>query len=130
MPPIELKDVTKSYLTVFQSFNLVPMLTAEENIALPRWLDGISSEEPDLRLKPFCSRWDSSRVENIVTMNCRNYKGRSVEGDGYAELTGYDKLKYKPFIFGKPRPLRRGVSTFQCGISPRTLGSRDPRYHP
>ncbi|MGC1402021.1 MAG: hypothetical protein WA974_03740 [Thermodesulfobacteriota bacterium] len=45
MPPIELKDVTRSYLTVFQSFNLIPMLTAEENIALPRWLDGISSEE-------------------------------------------------------------------------------------
>jgi putative ABC transport system ATP-binding protein len=31
--------------TVFQSFNLIPMLTVEENIALPRWLDGISSEE-------------------------------------------------------------------------------------
>jgi putative ABC transport system ATP-binding protein len=31
--------------TVFQSFNLLPMLTVEENIALPRWLDGISPEE-------------------------------------------------------------------------------------
>lgn len=31
--------------TVFQSFNLIPMLTVEENIALPRWLDGISSDE-------------------------------------------------------------------------------------
>ena len=26
--------------TIFQSFNLIPMLTVEENIALPRWLDG------------------------------------------------------------------------------------------
>jgi putative ABC transport system ATP-binding protein len=31
--------------TVFQSFNLIPMLTVEENIALPRWLDGYSPEE-------------------------------------------------------------------------------------
>jgi putative ABC transport system ATP-binding protein len=31
--------------TIFQSFNLIPMLTVEENIALPRWLDGISTEE-------------------------------------------------------------------------------------
>ena len=31
--------------TIFQSFNLIPMLTVEENIALPRWLDGLSSEE-------------------------------------------------------------------------------------
>jgi len=26
--------------TIFQSFNLIPMLTVEENIALPRWLEG------------------------------------------------------------------------------------------
>jgi putative ABC transport system ATP-binding protein len=31
--------------TIFQSFNLIPMLTVEENIALPRWLDGFSREE-------------------------------------------------------------------------------------
>ena len=31
--------------TVFQSFNLIPMLTVEENIALPRWLDGIPAEK-------------------------------------------------------------------------------------
>ncbi|HMK66736.1 MAG TPA: ABC transporter ATP-binding protein [Thermodesulfobacteriota bacterium] len=31
--------------TIFQSFNLIPMLTVEENIGLPRWLDGISIEE-------------------------------------------------------------------------------------
>jgi putative ABC transport system ATP-binding protein len=31
--------------TIFQSFNLIPMLTVEENIALPRWLDGITIDE-------------------------------------------------------------------------------------
>ena len=31
--------------TIFQSFNLIPMLTVEENIALPRWLDGFSQDE-------------------------------------------------------------------------------------
>ncbi len=31
--------------TIFQSFNLIPMLTVEENIALPRWLDGFSQQE-------------------------------------------------------------------------------------
>jgi putative ABC transport system ATP-binding protein len=30
--------------TVFQAFNLIPMLTVEENIALPRLLDGFSQE--------------------------------------------------------------------------------------
>ncbi|MEW6187570.1 MAG: ABC transporter ATP-binding protein [Thermodesulfobacteriota bacterium] len=31
--------------TIFQSFNLIPMLTVEENIALPRWLDGFDDQE-------------------------------------------------------------------------------------
>jgi putative ABC transport system ATP-binding protein len=31
--------------TVFQSFNLIPMLTVEENISLPGWLDGLSAEQ-------------------------------------------------------------------------------------
>jgi putative ABC transport system ATP-binding protein len=37
--------------TIFQSFNLIPMLTVEENIALPRWLDGISTEETGPRVE-------------------------------------------------------------------------------
>lgn len=37
--------------TVFQSFNLIPMLTVEENIALPRWLDGIPAEETGPRVE-------------------------------------------------------------------------------
>ncbi len=37
--------------TVFQSFNLIPMLTVEENIALPRWLDGVSSDETGPRVE-------------------------------------------------------------------------------
>lgn len=37
--------------TIFQSFNLIPMLTVEENIALPRWLDGFSQEEMRLKIE-------------------------------------------------------------------------------
>jgi putative ABC transport system ATP-binding protein len=34
---------------IFQSFNLLPNLTAEENIALPLQLDGVASREATLR---------------------------------------------------------------------------------
>lgn len=37
--------------TVFQSFNLIPMLTVEENIALPRLLDGFSKETMTARIE-------------------------------------------------------------------------------
>jgi putative ABC transport system ATP-binding protein len=37
--------------TVFQSFNLIPMLTVEENIALPRWLEGVSYDETGPRVE-------------------------------------------------------------------------------
>lgn len=37
--------------TIFQSFNLIPMLTVEENIALPRLLDGFSQEEMGLQIE-------------------------------------------------------------------------------
>ena len=37
--------------TVFQSFNLISMLTVEENIALPRWLDGASIDETGPRVE-------------------------------------------------------------------------------
>jgi putative ABC transport system ATP-binding protein len=37
--------------TIFQSFNLIPMLSVEENIALPHWLEGISSEQTRLRVE-------------------------------------------------------------------------------
>jgi putative ABC transport system ATP-binding protein len=37
--------------TIFQSFNLIPMLTVEENIALPGWLEGIGNQETSQRLE-------------------------------------------------------------------------------
>jgi ABC-type lipoprotein export system ATPase subunit len=37
--------------TVFQAFNLIPMLTVEENIALPRLLDGFSQESLSARIE-------------------------------------------------------------------------------
>jgi putative ABC transport system ATP-binding protein len=36
--------------TIFQSFNLIPMLSVEENIALPHWLEGFSTEQTRRRV--------------------------------------------------------------------------------
>ena len=57
--------------TVFQSFNLIPMLTVEENIALPRWLDGISSEETGPHVEILLQQMGLTQRRNIGPMNCR-----------------------------------------------------------
>jgi len=42
--------------TIFQSFNLIPMLTVEENIALPRWLEGKSGRDTRNRVEHLLAR--------------------------------------------------------------------------
>jgi putative ABC transport system ATP-binding protein len=42
--------------TIFQSFNLIPMLTVEENIALPRWLEGKSGRDTRDRVEHLLAR--------------------------------------------------------------------------
>jgi putative ABC transport system ATP-binding protein len=42
--------------TIFQSFNLIPMLTVEENIALPRWLEGKSGRDTRDRVERLLAR--------------------------------------------------------------------------
>jgi putative ABC transport system ATP-binding protein len=42
--------------TIFQSFNLIPMLSVEENIALPCWLDGLAHEAVKTRVEALLKR--------------------------------------------------------------------------
>ena len=50
--------------TIFQSFNLIPMLTVEENIALPRWLDGFSQEEITPKVEALLQQVDLTHRRN------------------------------------------------------------------
>ena len=43
---------------IFQTFNLLPTLTAEENVALPLRLDGIAAAAARQRARP-CSSWSA-----------------------------------------------------------------------
>jgi putative ABC transport system ATP-binding protein len=47
--------------TIFQSFNLIPMLTVEENISLPAWLEGLSSQETSRRTERLLSLMELSQ---------------------------------------------------------------------
>lgn len=42
--------------TIFQSFNLIPMLSVEENIALPCWLDGLSPKSVHSQVEALLQR--------------------------------------------------------------------------
>jgi putative ABC transport system ATP-binding protein len=50
--------------TIFQSFNLIPMLSVEENIALPHWLEGISTEQTRLRVSTLLEQMDLTPRRN------------------------------------------------------------------
>jgi putative ABC transport system ATP-binding protein len=50
--------------TIFQSFNLIPMLSVEENIALPHWLEGISSEKTRRRVSTLLEQMDLAPRRN------------------------------------------------------------------
>jgi putative ABC transport system ATP-binding protein len=58
--------------TIFQSFNLIPMLTVEENIALPRWLDGFSQDE----VKPKVE----SLLQQVDLTHRRNHRAHELSG--------------------------------------------------
>ena len=58
--------------TIFQSFNLIPMLTVEENIALPRWLDGFPQE--DVRPKV------ESLLQQVELTHRRNHRAHELSG--------------------------------------------------
>ena len=50
----DLSDVRLKYLGfVFQSFNLIPQLTVEENIALPLYYQGVGDEESRVRARKY-----------------------------------------------------------------------------
>ena len=42
---------------VFQSFNLLPLLTLEENVALPRVLQGVSYDQAQQEAADWLGRW-------------------------------------------------------------------------
>ena len=50
--------------TIFQSFNLIPMLSVEENIALPHWLEGISTEQTRTRVEILLDQLDLTPRRN------------------------------------------------------------------
>ena len=50
--------------TIFQSFNLIPMLSVEENIALPHWLEGISTEQTRNRVEILLDQLDLTPRRN------------------------------------------------------------------
>jgi putative ABC transport system ATP-binding protein len=58
--------------TIFQSFNLIPMLTVEENIALPRWLDGFPQD--DVRPKV------ESLLHQVELTHRRNHRAHELSG--------------------------------------------------
>jgi len=58
--------------TIFQSFNLIPMLTVEENIALPRWLDGFSQEEARPKVE--------SLLQQVELTHRRNHRAHELSG--------------------------------------------------
>ncbi len=58
--------------TIFQSFNLIPMLTVEENIALPRWLDGFPQE--DVRPKV------ENLLQQVELTHRRNHRAHELSG--------------------------------------------------
>ncbi|MBI4768817.1 MAG: ABC transporter ATP-binding protein [Deltaproteobacteria bacterium] len=58
--------------TIFQFFNLIPMLTVEENIALPRWLDGFSNDEVKTRVE--------SLLQQVDLTHRRNHRAHELSG--------------------------------------------------
>jgi putative ABC transport system ATP-binding protein len=48
----------------FSSFNLIPMLYVEENIALPHWLEGISTEQTHTRVEVLMDQLDLTPRRN------------------------------------------------------------------
>ena len=46
---------------VFQDYNLIPALTAAENVALPRELDGVSARKARQRRWRRWRKWDCGR---------------------------------------------------------------------
>jgi putative ABC transport system ATP-binding protein len=58
--------------TIFQSFNLIPMLTVEENIALPRWLDGFSRDEVRPRVE--------SLLQQVELSHRRTHRAHELSG--------------------------------------------------
>jgi putative ABC transport system ATP-binding protein len=50
--------------TIFQSFNLIPMLSVEENIALPHWLEGVSTEQTRVRVETLLDQLDLKARRN------------------------------------------------------------------
>ena len=58
--------------TIFQSFNLIPMLTVEENIALPRWLDGFSQTDVKPRVE--------SLLQQVELTHRRNHHAHELSG--------------------------------------------------
>ena len=56
---------------IFQSFNLLPALTAEENVALPLELDGCRPRTPSSVPQPFWSRWACPSAASTCPANCR-----------------------------------------------------------
>ena len=58
--------------TIFQSFNLIPMLTVEENIALPRWLDGVPQNEVKIRVE--------SLLGQVELDHRRNHRAHELSG--------------------------------------------------
>jgi putative ABC transport system ATP-binding protein len=58
--------------TIFQSFNLIPMLTVEENIALPAWLKGAGQRE--------ISRRTEALLEEVELAPRRRHRPHELSG--------------------------------------------------
>lgn len=48
---------SRTFGMIFQNFNLIPVLTAEENVALPLHLHALSRQEARQRVAERCARW-------------------------------------------------------------------------
>ena len=55
---------------VFQSYNLIPTLTAEENVLLPYELTGGNGDGRE-RARQLLTPWDCSIARNIIQSNFR-----------------------------------------------------------
>jgi putative ABC transport system ATP-binding protein len=58
--------------TIFQAFNLIPMLTVEENIALPRWLAGFPQGEVKHRVEVL--------LQQVELIHRRNHRAHELSG--------------------------------------------------